>query len=183
MPRPCRPSIPNIRAPRSAGPRGFAFAPIHPSNVDRAFPLDEPHHAGYRLLRRHAQQHVHMVEHHMPLFHLALLLLRQRAKHRPQVPPQLPIQRLAPAFRDEHHVIASTANHASRRSHSYSPVANHRERSLGFWGACFRSSIITVKARRIRGTEPHPVRLARMMPRDRRGSILRFASAPWPPSR
>ena len=66
-------------------------ARIHPRDVDRALALDEPHHAATpTYFGGIDQQHVHVIGHQMPLFHLALPLLRQTAEHRPQLPPQLP---------------------------------------------------------------------------------------------
>jgi hypothetical protein len=46
-----------------------------------------------------------MVDHQMPLFDPALFLTGQLAKNFAKVRPQLPIQRLAPLFRDEHDMV------------------------------------------------------------------------------
>jgi len=46
-----------------------------------------------------------MVRHEVPLDDLALFLLRQDMKNRPQLPTRLAENRLAPAFGHEYHVI------------------------------------------------------------------------------
>ncbi len=45
---------------------------IHPCDMNRVLPFDEPHHVGRRILQRHTQQPVHGT---MPLFDLAFPLL------------------------------------------------------------------------------------------------------------
>ena len=45
-------------------------------NRDRTLSLDIPHYVRYRILRRNAQTHVHVISHQMPLYYLRLLVLR-----------------------------------------------------------------------------------------------------------
>src|SRR5574341_105283 len=78
---------------------------VHPGQVDRALPLDEPDHLRHRVLRWNRDQHVHVIGQQVSFFDPTLLLGGQLPEHVPQVPPQLRIQRLAPVLRDEHHVI------------------------------------------------------------------------------
>ena len=71
-------------------------------DVDRALALEVPDHLRDRVLRRDRDQHMHMIQHQMPLFDPALLVLSERPKHLPQVAAKLLVQRPAPALRDEH---------------------------------------------------------------------------------
>jgi hypothetical protein len=78
--------------------------------VDRALPLDEPDHLQHRILRRYRNQHVHVVRQQMPFLDPAFLLPGQLPDDLPQLPSQLPIQRLPTAYRDEHDVVLAVPN-------------------------------------------------------------------------
>lgn len=77
---------------------------VDPCRMDRAHALHLGYHLRRRVLPRDRQQHVHMVDHQMPFFKSALLLLGQVPLHFAQMRPQALIQYLAPAFRNEHHM-------------------------------------------------------------------------------
>jgi hypothetical protein len=51
------------------------------------FPLDEADDLGHRVLWGNREQHMHVIGHQVPLFNPTLLLLGQRAKDFPKMPP------------------------------------------------------------------------------------------------
>ena len=89
----CCPTKLRLRSPYTRA-RWIALLPLmNPTTCDTAYfgGIDD--------------HHVHVIGHQMPFLDPALLLLRQLAKHLPKMPPQLPVQRLPAALRDEHHVV------------------------------------------------------------------------------
>src|SRR5208283_3409681 len=48
---------------------------------------------------------MHMIDHQVPLPNLAFLLARQLSQYTAQVLTQRAVKRLAPVFRDEHHMV------------------------------------------------------------------------------
>lgn len=76
-----------------------------PRDVDCALALDVPDDLRDRILRRDRDHHVHVVGHEVPFLDAALLLLRKRPEDRTEVPAQLSVEHLAPAFWDEDHVV------------------------------------------------------------------------------
>ena len=52
---------------------------------------------------QHAQRHV--IRHQVAFNALALFLFRQLVQNRPQLPTNLPVQRLAAIFRDKYHLV------------------------------------------------------------------------------
>jgi hypothetical protein len=77
----------------------------HTGQIDRAFALDEADHMRNRIFRWDGNHHVNVVGHQVPLFDSALLLLRQFPKHLSEVPSQLRVKRLPPAFWNEYNMI------------------------------------------------------------------------------
>ena len=73
--------------------------------MDRALALDETDHLRNRIFRWDGNHHVNVVGHQVPLFDSALLLLRQFPKHLSEVPSQLRVKRLPPAFWNEYNMI------------------------------------------------------------------------------
>jgi hypothetical protein len=73
--------------------------------MDRALSFDVAHYARHRDLRRHVQQHVHMVRHDVPLFYPALLVPRQLVECLPESSAYMPVERSTPIFRDEYDVV------------------------------------------------------------------------------
>jgi len=67
--------------------RVLASSHARPGNVDGRFPLDEAHDLGHGVLRGNREEHVHVIRHHVPLLNPTFLLLGQRAKDFPQMPP------------------------------------------------------------------------------------------------
>jgi hypothetical protein len=78
---------------------------IDPRQVDRALALDVPDDLRHGIFRRNRQKHVHAIGHEMPFLDLRFPLQRELAEHLAQVSAKLPIQPLAPTFRDEDYVI------------------------------------------------------------------------------
>ena len=67
--------------------------------------LDIPNYLRHRVFRGYRNHHVHVIRHQVPFLYPAFLLLRQLAKHLSKVLPQLHVQRLSPALRNEYHVV------------------------------------------------------------------------------
>src|SRR5215470_17848656 len=82
----------------------FALS-IDSRQVDRTLPFYEPDHLRHRVFGRDRDQHMHVIAHQMSLLNPALLLFCQSPEHFPQILSQLNIQRLAPTFGNEHHVV------------------------------------------------------------------------------
>ena len=115
--------VPNIFADNSLAPTGrrneippcpevlpekIALTPQYTRARSIAlFPFCVTHHLRNRILRRYRDHDMHMILHQVPFLDPASLLFRQSAKHLSKIPPQLTIQRLAPAFRNECNVIFS----------------------------------------------------------------------------
>jgi hypothetical protein len=78
---------------------------VHSRQVNRAFALDEPHHLRHRVFGWNGDHHVHMIWQQMPFFDPTLFLHGQFTKDLAQVLPQFPLQCLAPALRDKHHMV------------------------------------------------------------------------------
>jgi hypothetical protein len=62
-----------------------------PRHVNRALALDVSHDARYRQFRRHIDQHVHVIRHHMPFFYPTFFMLCQPVKHLPEMFPHYAI--------------------------------------------------------------------------------------------
>ena len=73
--------------------------------MDRALPLDVPHHLRHRVLGRNREQHMHVIGQQVPLFNPTLLLLGQLPEHLPKMPPQFVVERFATILRNKHHMI------------------------------------------------------------------------------
>ena len=73
--------------------------------MDRTLALDETNHLRNRVLRGYRDHHMHVIDHQMPFLDPTLFLLCQLFEHLTKMLAQLPIQCLAPIFRDENHVI------------------------------------------------------------------------------
>jgi hypothetical protein len=78
---------------------------VHPRQMDRALTFDKSHHLRHRVLGWNRDHHVHVIRQKMTLLDPALLLLGQLPEHLPEMRPQLRIQRLSPALRNEHDVV------------------------------------------------------------------------------
>jgi hypothetical protein len=79
--------------------------PTRPKVLARKVSLSLSIDLRHGIFRRNRQQHVHVIGHEMPFLDLRFPLQRELAEHLAQVSAQLPIQPLAPTFRDEDHVI------------------------------------------------------------------------------
>src|SRR5262245_50243375 len=73
--------------------------------MDGALALDEPDYLRHGILRRYRDQHMHMVRHEVPFFHLTLLLRCQSPEHISKMTTKLLIQRPPAAFWDEHDAV------------------------------------------------------------------------------
>jgi hypothetical protein len=78
---------------------------IHPRQMDGALSLDEANHLRNGVLWRDRDQHVNMIGHQMPLLDPALLLLGKLTEYLPKILPQLDVQRLSSALRNENNFV------------------------------------------------------------------------------
>ena len=88
-PRSCPPSTPSSFSPRSAARRSCVFVQHTPAQHGSRFALNEPHHLRHRILRRHRDEHVHVIDHQMPFRDLAFLLPSQFPEDPSKLPPNL----------------------------------------------------------------------------------------------
>jgi hypothetical protein len=78
---------------------------IGPRQMNGALALDVADHLRQPLFRSDRQQHLHMIQKHVPFLDPALPLKRELAKYLPQLRPQLTVLRLTPPLGNEHHVL------------------------------------------------------------------------------
>src|SRR5882757_9096107 len=84
---------------------------IHPRQMYGAPSFDEANHLRNGILRRDRDHHVNMIGHQMSLLDPALLLLGQPTEYLPKILPQLDVQRLSSALRNENNVVFTSNSH------------------------------------------------------------------------
>jgi hypothetical protein len=94
--------------PRNAVPQSCFPLSVHPRQVHRTLPSDEPPiPCDPAYLGRNRDPHRHLIGQAMSFFDPTLFLLRQLAQHFPQVPAQFFVQHFPPAPRDKPHNLHS----------------------------------------------------------------------------
>jgi hypothetical protein len=76
-----------------------------PCNRDGTLSLDAANDVCHRILRWNAQAHMHVVDHQVAFYHLALFLIREPPKNRPKVLAQWSIDDLLAPLGDKHYVV------------------------------------------------------------------------------
>ena len=85
-----------------------------PRNLYRTLAFDVPDHSRYRILRRNAQTHLHVITHHVTFDNLRFLMPRQLVEYLPELPAQQPEYFLLPSLRNKHYVIFSVPSRVAQ---------------------------------------------------------------------
>lgn len=110
----CRPDYPFIKPDRRnkipSSPENLASEILYsaseaPRYRNCALPLDVPHHVRYRIFRRDADAHAHVIRHDVPFYNLRFLVRRKFVEYLTQMLAQHPKYPLSALLRNEYHMV------------------------------------------------------------------------------